>query len=135
VRAYVRTGCRTSPTPQSEAVGGGYPSGLLNPYLTQAAFTTRQGPTTLNYFTPQFQAAEKKCNALGLASGFVITPAQVQQHVKKEIAQDECLRKHGSADVPDPDSQGGQMLPGSIDVNSPLFRAAQKRCAGAGGGS
>jgi hypothetical protein len=121
------------PDPQSAGAGGGYPSGSLNPYLTRAAFTTRQGPVTPQYYTPQFLAAEKKCNALGLASGFVITPAQIRQNVKQEIAQDECLRKHGFPGMPDPDPQGGQMLPASIDLNSPLFRAAQKRCAGAGG--
>jgi hypothetical protein len=49
-----------------------------DPYLTQTCLRTRPGPTTLNAFTPQFLAAEKKCSALGSASGFVITPAQIQ---------------------------------------------------------
>jgi hypothetical protein len=132
VRAH---GLPDFPDPQSEAAGGGYPSGSLNPYLTKAAFTTRQGPVTPQYYTPQFLAAEKKCGALGLASGFVITPASIRQDVKQEIAQDECLRTHGFPDMPDPTSLGRQTLPASIDPNSPRFQAARKRCAGAGGGS
>jgi hypothetical protein len=132
IRAH---GLPNFPDPQSEAAGGGFPSGSLNPYLTQTYLSTHPGPTTLNAFTPQFQAAEKRCNALGLASGFVITPAQIQQHAKQEIAQVDCLRKHGFPDMPDPTSQGAMMIPSGIDVNSPLFQAAQKRCAGAGGGS
>ena len=71
-----------------------------DPYLTQTYLRTNPGPTTLNAFTPQFLAAEKKCSALGFASGFVTTPAQIQQHVKREIAQVNCMRQHGFPTCP-----------------------------------
>jgi hypothetical protein len=100
-----------------------------DPYLTQTYLRTNPGPTTLNAFTPQFLAAEKKCSALGFARGFVTTPAQIQQHVKREIAQVNCMRQHGFPDMPDPSPQAAMGLPAGIDPNSPLFRAAQKRRA------
>jgi hypothetical protein len=41
--------------------------------------------------------------------------ATIQRHVKQEIAQVDCLRKHGFADMPDPSPPGATGLPPGID--------------------
>jgi hypothetical protein len=124
IRAH---GLPNFPDPQSEAAGGGYPSGSLNPYMSNT------GP---NGFTPQFQAAEKHCTSIGLASGFIVTQAQTQQIVKQEIAQVNCMRKHGVPNMPDPTAQGAMLItPGdNIDMHSPQYKAAAKLCHGPPGG-
>jgi hypothetical protein len=114
------------PDPQSEAAGGGYPSGSLNPYFSSSTPGPRgQGLRPMP--RPRLQSAEKACRSLAIASGFEQTPAELQQRVKQETAEDACLRKHGFPEMPDPGPQGQQVVP--YDVNSPQFQAAQKRCA------
>jgi hypothetical protein len=126
IRAH---GLPNFPDPQSEAAGGGYPSGSLNPYIDMSA----TGP---NDFTPQFQAAEKHCTSLGLSSGFIVTQAQIQQIVKRELAMVTCMRKHGVPNMPDPTAEGAMNIPygSGIDVNSSQFKAASKLCGGPPGG-
>jgi hypothetical protein len=112
------------PDPQSEAAGGGYPSGSLNPYIDMSS----TGP---NDFTPQFQAAEKHCSSLALSSGFNVTPAQIRQIVKGELAMVACMRKHGVPNMPDPTAQGAMVMnPGSVDMHSLQYKAAAKLCHG-----
>jgi hypothetical protein len=113
------------PDPQSEAAGGGYPSGSLNPYIDPSS----TGPDD---FTPQLQAAEKHCRSIGLASGFIVTQAQIAQIVKRELAAVACMRKHGVPGMPDPTAQGAMLItPGdNIDVNSSQYKAAAKLCRG-----
>jgi hypothetical protein len=115
------------PDPQSEAAGGGFPSNSLNPYLNPSA----AGTLALNDYTPQFQAAEKHCSSLARASLFILSPAQIQaltqQTIKKQLAQVACMRKHGFPDMPDPTAQGLD-IPPSVDMNSPLYKAAAKLC-------
>ena len=116
------------PDPQSEAAGGGFPSGSLGPYINRSATSD----FALNDYTPQFQAAEKHCSSLARASLFILSPAQIQaqtqQEVKQGLATVACLRKHGFPDMPDPGAQGAVMIPSSIDMNSPQYRAAAKLC-------
>jgi hypothetical protein len=86
----------------------------------------------LNDYTPQFQAAEKHCSSLARASLFIMAPAQIQaltqQQVKQELALVSCLRKHGFPDMPDPTAQGALLIPSSVDMNSPHYKAAAKLC-------
>src|ERR1022692_191984 len=83
----------------------------------------------INPQSPQFQAAEKACSSLAIASGFEHTPAELQKHIEQLIAQDACIRKHGVPNMPGPDAQGQQSFPSGITPNSPQFQAAQKACA------
>ena len=116
------------PDPQSEAAGGGFPSKSLNPYMNPSA----TGSLALNDYTPQFQAAEKHCSSLARASLFIMSPAQIQaqtqQEVKQGLATVACMRKHGFPDMPDPTAQGAVMIPSSIEMNSPQYKAAAKLC-------
>jgi hypothetical protein len=116
------------PDPQSEAAGGGFPSMSLNPYMNPSA----TGSLALNDYTPQFQAVEKHCSSLARASLFIMAPAQIQaltqQQLKRELALVACLRKHGFPDMPDPTAQGALVIPSSIDMNSPQYKAAAKLC-------
>ena len=118
------------PDAQSEAAGGGFPSGSLGPYLNPSAPSS----LALNDYTPRFQAAEKHCSSLARASLFILSPAQIQaeteQQIKRSLALVACMRKHGVLDMPDPNAQGVVQIPSSIDMNSPQYRRAAKVCHG-----
>jgi hypothetical protein len=118
------------PDPQSEAAGGGYPSGSLDRYINPSATSD----FSLNDYTPQFQAAEKHCSSLARASLFIMTPAQIQaqteQQIKRVLVLVACMRKHGVPGMPDPNAQGVVQIPSSIDMNSPQYKAAAKLCHG-----
>ena len=77
----------------------------------------------------QFKGALQACRALAIATGFEHTPAQIEQHVEQETAEDACIRKHGVPNMPDPNAQGEQSFPQAITPSSPQFQAAQKACA------
>ena len=97
------------PDPQP---GGGFARSALNP---------------IGLNSPQFQAAEKACRSLAIASGFEYTPAELQKHIEQEIAESQCMRKHGVPDMPLPNAQGQIVFPpGGPDPGQPQFQAAQK---------
>lgn len=79
--------------------------------------------------SPRFQSADKSCKSLGIASGFDHAPGYIQKHVQQEIAQSECMRKHGVPNMPLPDAQGHITFPPGLSPRSPGFQAAQRRCA------
>jgi hypothetical protein len=90
---------------------------------------------------PKFQAAQQACKAFAPTAG---TPAQQADRKAHALKYSKCMRSHGIADFPDPNSSGGLEIkagPGSdLDPNSSLFQAADKACqklmpAGKGGGS
>ena len=104
-------GLRTFPDPRSQ---GGY---------------SRTAVQAATQNVPRYQAAETACRSIAISAGFVHTPAQIQQHVRQLTAEDECIRKHGMPNMPDPSSQGFQTFPSGITPDSPVFQAAQKACA------
>ncbi len=75
--------------------------------------------------SPQFLSADKSCRSLG----FDHAPGYIQKHVQQEIAQSECMRKHGVPNMPLPDAQGQITFPPGLTPRSPGFQAAQKHCA------
>lgn len=100
------------PDPQP---GGGFARSALNP---------------IDLNSPQFQTAEKACRPLAIASGFEHTPAELQKHIEQEIAESQCMRKHGVPNMPLPNEQGQIVFPpGGPDPGQPQFQAAQKHCA------
>jgi hypothetical protein len=79
----------------------------------------------------QLNSALQACShSLGLPTGPppTLTAAQVRSLVRAAA----CMRAHGYPGYPDPDIQGGrlvpQSLPTSIDTSSPQFQAALQTC-------
>lgn len=87
--------------------------------------------------SPRFKAAQQACKALEPTPG---AQEQATQHAAA-LKYAKCMRDHGIKDFPDPSEQGGLQIsvaPGSdLDPNNPLYKAADKACAGErpGGGS
>jgi hypothetical protein len=79
--------------------------------------------------SPRFQSADSSCRSLGIASGFDHAPGYLAKHVQQEIAQSECMRKHGVPNMPLPDAQGQIVFPPGLTPRSPGFQAAQRHCA------
>jgi hypothetical protein len=108
IRAH---GISNFPDPQP---GGGFARAALNP---------------IDENSPQFLSADKSCRTLGIASGFDHGPGYLQKHVQQEIAQSECMRKHGVPNMPLPDAQGQIVFPPGLSPRSPAMQAASKHCA------
>jgi hypothetical protein len=90
----------------------------------------RSAMNSIDVHSPQFQAAEKACRSLAIASGFEHTPAELRKHVQQEIAESLCMRKHGVPDMPLPNAQGQMVFPaGGPNPGQPQFQAAQRQCA------
>jgi len=77
---------------------------------------------------PRYHPATLACQADlpggGPAGKLRAHPSDVQHAL--EFAG--CMRSHGIADFPDPDSQGIFRISGDIDTSSPQFAAAQDAC-------
>ncbi|AQZ69222.1 unnamed protein product [[Actinomadura] parvosata subsp. kistnae] len=82
--------------------------------------------TVLDPNSPQWKAALDKCKDLQpagfLGGGGQMSPEQQQKMIKYA----ECMRKNGVPDFPDP--EGGALLSGNVDQNSPEYRAAAEAC-------
>jgi hypothetical protein len=93
--------------------------------------------TGLDVGSPTFQAAANHCRHL-LPNGGQPTPAQQAKALAQALKFSQCMRSHGIADFPDPQSQPGGGIsislhasPGSnLNPNGALFQAAQKACKG-----
>jgi hypothetical protein len=89
----------------------------------------------LNPQSSQFKAGANVCRKL-LPNGGQPSPAPQAQALAQALKFSQCMRAHGIADFPDPQSVPGggirmtlRATPGSdLDPNSPLFDAAQKAC-------
>jgi hypothetical protein len=79
--------------------------------------------------SPRWQSAQEACKALAPSPG---TPAQQAGRRAAALKYSKCMRKHGIADFPDPNSSGGlevQATPGGdLDPNHPQFKAADQAC-------
>jgi hypothetical protein len=90
----------------------------------------RSALNSIDVNSPQFQAAERACRSLAIASGFEHTSAELRKHVEQEIAESLCMRKHGVPDMPLPNAQGQMVFPpGGPNPSQPQFQAAQRHCA------
>ena len=111
----------------------------------QGGFSIQGGPGSgLNPGSATFQAADKECRHL-LPNDGQPTAAQQAHALAQALKFSQCMRSHGLADFPDPQSQPGGGIairihagPGqaSNDLNpqSPQFQAAQNACQGIMGG-
>jgi hypothetical protein len=90
----------------------------------------RSAMSSIDVNSPRFQAAEKACRSLAIASGFEHTPAELRKHAEQEIAESLCMRKHGVPDMSLPNAQGQMVFPaGGHNPGQPQFQAAQRQCA------
>jgi hypothetical protein len=80
--------------------------------------------------SPQYQAANKKCEHLLPNNGNGPTQAQLQQMMARALKYTDCMRSHGVPSFPDPkESSGGISIGGpGLDPNSPQFQTAQTDC-------
>lgn len=92
------------------------------------------GPVNLS--SPQYLAASKACAHLA-QGGTGNAPAPNPQSQAQALKYAECMRSHGIASFPDPNSSGGFTLGGGavgdsggsgIDLNSPQFHSASQAC-------
>ena len=90
---------------------------------------SRGGPNSdLNAGNPQFSAAQTACQSL------LPTESAAQQHADaaQALAWARCMRSHGVANFPDPDSDGGfhvaAIRADGVDVTTPQFHAAAAAC-------
>ena len=90
----------------------------------------RGGPNSdLNGTNQQFQAAANACKSLQP------TESSTQQHqdAAQALMWARCMRSHGIANFPDPDSGGGfhvaAIRADGVDVTTPQFQAAASACA------
>jgi hypothetical protein len=111
----------------------------------QGGFSIQGGPgSNLNPGSATFQSADKTCRHL-LPNDGQPTAAQQAHALAQALKFSQCMRSHGLADFPDPQSQPGGGIairihagpgPASNDLNpqSPQFQAAQNACQGIRGG-
>jgi hypothetical protein len=83
---------------------------------------TQGSPTDPN--SPAYKAAQPSCQSL--------MPQQSQQQQQQNQSQGvrfaACMRSHGVSKFPDPNAQGGFLIQGGVDNNSPTFKAAMQAC-------
>jgi hypothetical protein len=79
---------------------------------------------------PRFQTAQNACAHLLPNGGSAPNEAEVQQVAAQSLRFAQCIRAHGVANFPDPDSTGRIPDPGSvgIDQGSAQFEAANQAC-------
>jgi hypothetical protein len=89
----------------------------------------------INIGSPTFRAAQKACRKL-LPNGGQPTPAQEQAAMANALKFSQCMRSHGIADFPDPQTgqSGGVAIKiharagGDLNPHNPQFQAAQAAC-------
>jgi hypothetical protein len=112
-------GCLNKHGVQVEAVRTG---GLA--WMTGPGVPARNSPQDLN--------AQRDCKSVlpkgGLPRG--PTQAQTEENLLIMLRYAKCIRAHGVPNFPDPTSLGLRISPSSgINLNSPAFLTAEKRCA------
>lgn len=95
-------------------------------------------PTGIDVNSTTYRNALNDCSSLrrGAGSGNSVTP----QYLAKEVKFSQCMRAHGIAGFPDPDSHGQFSGESSMNPQSATFQNAQATCAretglGSGGSS
>jgi len=89
----------------------------------------KKTPQQLGVSSSQLEAAQSACIHL-VPNGGQPTPVQVAQYRSVMLVYARCIRAHGVANMPDPDSRGHLDIgPGTgVDVESAQFQAAYRLC-------
>ncbi|MBV9593116.1 MAG: hypothetical protein JO147_04870 [Actinobacteria bacterium] len=77
-----------------------------------------------------FQTALSKCKSLEPA-GFQSGSTQSTGNQNKVLQFVNCMRKNGVPNMPDPQSNGAELIPGGsggVNPNSPAFQSAIQKC-------
>jgi hypothetical protein len=100
---------------------------------SRGGLTINAGPGSgLNPNSPQFKHAQSACSKY-LPNGGKVDPAAQAKALKAALKFSACMRAHGIANFPDPQTSGGgislMLKRGSgLDPQSPQFKAAQRAC-------
>jgi hypothetical protein len=81
----------------------------------------------------QLGAVQKACHAEALAAGVVPNQLAIQQHLNQMLAIASCMRANGVPNFPDSSSAGPFEAGSNINMNTPLYTAAAKKCGAAVG--
>jgi hypothetical protein len=85
-------------------------------------------PNTFHPDSPQFRTAQQDCRKLRPGPGSMTTQ-QLAQFKQGELKIAECMRAHGIANFPDPNSDGWVVLTGTgIESDSPQVQSALNAC-------
>jgi hypothetical protein len=84
-------------------------------------------PASMSTNSPQFQAAQQACKSLA-PPGPLNGQSLNQTNLAKALKFVACMRSHGVATFPDPNSQGKLQGGGSVPINSPQFFSAYRTC-------
>jgi hypothetical protein len=71
-----------------------------------------------------YRAAQPSCQSLMPQ----VSQQQQQQNQSRSVQFAACMRSHGVSNFPDPNAQGGFLMGGDVNPNSPTFRAAMQAC-------
>jgi hypothetical protein len=90
----------------------------------------KETPQQLGVSTSQWRAAQSACQHLLPNGGSGPNSAELQQAKAQALRFSQCVRSHGVANFPDPDSTGRIPDPASVGVDqgSPQFQAANQAC-------
>jgi hypothetical protein len=107
--------------------------GVLNfPDPASDGIIPKESLERLGVSLARFQAAQRACQHLLPNAGSGPTPSELQQAKAQALAFSRCMRSHGVAGFPDPDSSGRIPDPASlrppINQGAPLFQAANRAC-------
>ena len=127
--AYKHSACMRShgvtnfPDPETASQNGHFQISVrLTPSITES---------------PAFQSAQKKCAYLMPGGGSNVnngpSPAEVRAHTEAILAFAACMRRHGFARFPDPNSQGDlsatAIQAAGINLQAPAVKPAALTCA------
>ncbi len=89
----------------------------------------KKTPQQLGVGAATYRAAQRACIHL-VPNGGLPTPAQVAQYRSAMLVYARCIRRHGVANMPDPDNRGHLDIgPGTdVEIDSPAFQAAYQAC-------
>jgi len=134
-----------APAAQAGSTASNYPDAVAYAQCMRAhGVTNYPDPTSTGQFihedgklngqsvdlsSPQTTAADKACSHL-LPNGGDLTPAEQQQALAEGLKHAACMRTHGVPNFPDPTATDGGVGvdPKGLDMNSPQFKAAWKKC-------
>lgn len=101
-----------------------------DPTRTNGGVQSGVGPNSgIDTNSPQFQAASQACQKLEPGPGNA-SPGQVAQLKRNGLKLARCMRSHGIAGFPDPDSQGVIIIKqgSGVDTNSSQYQSALSVC-------
>ena len=82
-------------------------------------------------YSPQMVKANKACHVWALAAGVVLSKAELEKYVQRDLKIAQCMHAHGIANFPEPNWQGqfiSSTSAGTNFFNVPGYPTAAKTC-------